>query len=38
METLTIIIAIIALGIGCLITYLAMKAKNASLMTEKSAA
>lgn len=38
METLTIIIAIIALGIGCLITYLAMKAKNASLMAEKSAA
>ena len=34
MEVLTIIIAIIALGIGCLVTYFIMKAKNASLEKE----
>ena len=34
MELLTIIIAIIALGIGCLVTYFIMKAKNASLEKE----
>lgn len=32
METITIVLAIIALGIGCLVTYLVMKAKNASLL------
>ena len=31
METQTIVIAIVVLSIGCLITYLAMRAKNASL-------
>lgn len=34
MDIQTIVIAIIALGIGCLITYFAMKAKNASLLAE----
>ena len=32
MGTLTIIIAIVSLGIGCLVTFLIMKVKNASLM------
>ena len=34
METLSIIIAILTLGIGALVTYLVMKAKNASLLVE----
>ena len=34
MELQTIIIAIITLGIGCLVTYFIMKAKNASLEKE----
>ena len=34
MIILTIVIAIVALGIGCLVTYFMMKAKNASLEKE----
>ena len=34
MVILTIVIAVIALGIGCLVAYLVMKAKNASLEKE----
>ena len=34
METVSIILAILALGIGALVTYLVMKAKNASLLVE----
>lgn len=34
MIILTIVIAIVALGIGCLVTYFIMKAKNASLEKE----